>query len=295
MQYCLTTDIDYPLSMAKISDEQNKLEDLRKILENGSDDPDWNRSSFEEIEVVTFKGKIVIPPALQNGIIEWYHEVLRHPGKDRTYQSISHQFHWKNLRKSTHNFVESCDLCNRLKRRTGSRYGHLPLKDTDDDCTPWKRVYIDSIGPWCCTDKNGIQHCLNALTVIDAATGWFEVFRVNTATAEEAARRFDHEWLARYRRPCQVICDLGGEFMGGFRELEASYGFKLRPAGRRNPQANGLIERIHLVMQNMLLTYELGDRSWTGDENILWDEYLAAIAFAIRATHNTTLGASPAE
>ena len=40
LQYCLTTDIDYPLSMAKISDEQKKLEDLRKILENGSDDPD---------------------------------------------------------------------------------------------------------------------------------------------------------------------------------------------------------------------------------------------------------------
>ena len=45
----------------------------------------------------------------------------------------------------------------------------------------------------------------------------------------------------------------------------------------------------------MLLIYELGDREWTPNEGKLWDKYLAAISFAIRATHNTTLGASPAE
>ena len=150
IQYCLITEIEYPLSIVKISHEQENDPVLKRIRINGPspNDKDYDMTSYEETEVVTYKVKIFIPTSLTESIIDWYHDVLRHPGKERTLRSINQHFYWKKMKEQIFKFVEDCEICSKLKRRTGSRYGHLPLKDTEDDCTPWQRVYRDSIGPW---------------------------------------------------------------------------------------------------------------------------------------------------
>ena len=56
---------------------------------------------------------------------------------------------------------------------TGSRYGLLPLKDTNQELTPWGTVNIDSIGSQ--FDYEGKERTLTALTIIDPFIGLFEL------------------------------------------------------------------------------------------------------------------------
>ena len=51
------------------------------------------------------------------------------------------------MRQDILRHTSNCDMCARLKQRTGPRYGLLPLKDTSQDIEPWDTVNIDSIGP----------------------------------------------------------------------------------------------------------------------------------------------------
>ena len=58
------------------------------------------------------------------------------------------------------------------------------------------------------------------------------------------------------------------------------------PSSRNNPQSNEIIERIHLVMLNILRTLELGDVIWEY-EDYIWNIYLAKISWKIRSIFNT--------
>ena len=94
--------------------------------------------------------------------------------------------------------------------------------------------------------------------------------------------------------PRELSFDQGGEFTGSeFQELLDSYGIKPKPSTSRNPQSNGIIERVHLTLHNMLRTFDLQLQQFDPTEP--WQGYLAAIAFAIRSTYHTTLQATPAE
>ena len=37
----------------------------------------------------------MIPKQIQNTLVEWYHNVLCHPGETRTKLTIGQHFHWK--------------------------------------------------------------------------------------------------------------------------------------------------------------------------------------------------------
>jgi hypothetical protein len=50
---------------------------------------------------------------------------------------------------------------------------------------------------------------------------------------------------------------------------------------------------VHQVLGNALRNFEIEKQEL--DEHYPWDEFLSSAAFAIRSTHHTTLGASPAQ
>jgi hypothetical protein len=41
--------------------------------------------------------------------------------------------------------------------------------------TPWKALYVDLIGPYTLTGKDGSSIDFMCLTMIDPATSWFEI------------------------------------------------------------------------------------------------------------------------
>jgi transposase InsO family protein len=104
---------------------------------------------------------------------------------------------------------------------------------------------------------------------------------------------FDDVWLSRYPRPEYIGFDNGGEYKNVFEELVNNYGIKKNNSTPFNPQSNGIIERVHLTLNDSLRTAEIDGTEM--DENDPWGPFLASAAYAIRSTFHTTLKATPGQ
>ena len=149
------------------------------------------------------------------------------------------------------------------------------------------------------------------LTMIDPATGWFEIVELPNreityickGTNEEitkviidktsacVARLFNKSWLSCYPRAHSVVYDNGSEFKLFFENLCEEYSLTRKPTTIKNPQANSVLERVHQVISNMMRTASLDMQETCSPEII--DEYISNVGWAIRSTHHTMLGSSP--
>ena len=129
--------------------------------------------------------------------------------------------------------------------------------------------------------------------MIDPATGWFKIHKIEDKKSMTVANIVEQEWFCRYPWPSQVTFDRGGEFMNEEfkRMLMEDYGIKKKPITTRNPQANAIVERIHQVLGNMLRTFNLEEK----EEEDPWKGILSAVAFAVRSTIHTTMKKTPGQ
>ncbi len=283
---------EFPLSYMYIEHCQEKDASLQQQLK---DKPDEFKSEVRShagkpYKLITHNGKIVIPDKLQKPTVEWYHEMLCHPGETRTELTIGQHYYWKNMRKTVQSVCKTCGVCKLTKPKT-QKYGLLPPKEAE--VTPWKTVCIDLIGDY----KFGHgkkQANLSCLTMIDPATGWFEIVTIDNKTSNHIANKFETAWLNRYPWPEQVQLDRGTEFMGAISDmLFNDYGFKKKPITTRNPQANAMVERAHQTIHNMIRSQRVKDIDSLSDGS--WDGILGAVAFAMRSTVHTTTRATAAQ
>ncbi len=60
-----------------------------------------------------------------------------------------------------------------MNKQQKHKYGKLPPKLAITN--PWEAVCVDLIGPYTLKGKDGIQIDFMCVTMIDPATGWFEI------------------------------------------------------------------------------------------------------------------------
>jgi transposase InsO family protein len=131
-----------------------------------------------------------------------------------------------------------------------------------------------------------------AVTMIDPATGWFEIASITTKRANVVANTVEQTWLTHYPWPSQVVLDPGTEFMAEFTHmLETEYGITKKAITRRNPQANSIKERVHQTIGNMICTFSVQSM----DDDNPWNGILSAVAFAVHTTLHTTARATLAQ
>lgn len=161
---------------------------------------------------------------------------------------------------------------------------------------PWNTIQVDMIGPWT-LKRNTIQMEFKALTMIEPVTCWPELALTVTGTSAAISNIFDTQWLCRYPRPTNAIHDNGGEFTGiEFLEPLQSYGINSKPTTVKNPQANSIVERSHLVISNQLRTFDLQHESLsTTNFKQMENDLLQATAWAIRSTIHSTLQRTPGQ
>ena len=279
----------YPLDLRAIDTAQQQDPLLLKRLKTGV--PGYHLKSFcGGEEVICHQDKIYIPAPLQARITEWYHIMLCHSGATRTEATIRQHLTWPGLRNHVQTCVQTCDVCQRYKKQK-KHYGHLPAKDAE--AQPWETLCVDMIGPYQIRRKGKKPLKLRAVTMIDPATGWFDIVEVTDKESQTVAEKIDKLWLCRYPQPNKVIYDRGSEFIGpSFQELiKEVYQIKVKPTTVKNPQANSILERIHQVLGNMIRTFELEERDINEDDP--WTGILNAVAWAVRSTYHTTLRATP--
>ncbi|HEY9299078.1 MAG TPA: integrase zinc binding domain-containing protein, partial [Phormidium sp.] len=284
----------FPGQFKLLQAEQQKDKELLKGAK--SVDSNYKLQAFcgggKSRTLICHNGKIVVPKSLQHRVVDWYHTILSHPGMTRTEETIKQHFWWKNLRQDVHKLCSTCDTCQRTKRTT-SKYGHLPAKEAEAE--PWDKLCVDMIGPYTIKQHKKKSLTLWCVTMIDPATGWFEMKQVENKEANTVANAVEQTWLTRYPWPTQVIFDKGKEFMGEFaKTVSNDYGIKCKGTTVRNPQANAILEQVHQTLGNIIRTFQIQDDPDL-DPKEPWAGILAATMFALRATYHTTLKATPAQ
>ena len=224
--------------------------------------------------------------------MEWYHWYLCHPGETPTENTIRLHYWWDKLRDTVHDICTKCHTC-QMTKKTFQKYGHLPEKVAEAD--PWDVLCIDLIGPYTIERKNKTKKPLTlwALTMIDPATGWFEMREIKTKSADSVANVLEQAWLTRYPWPTRMIFDRGSEFKAELcQTIKNDYGVKVKPITTRNPQANAIVESVQQTIGNIIPTFVLYDNDGIDDEDP-WSGIPAALMAAVRSTYSTTMQAMP--
>jgi hypothetical protein len=287
----------YPLSYSEIAHETSLDAAIQKARRTKPDRYKTEQRLFagKSFTLVTREGKIVLPKSLTKRAVEWYHNNLCHPGETRTELTIGQHYCFPGMRNLVKAVCSKCASC-QLNKKHQLKYGKIPPKDPD--IIPWDVLCIDLIGPYVITvDMNGnkkeiILHCL---TMIDPATGWFEIVEIPNKRADYVSNILQQTWLVRYPWPTKVICDRGSEFMAETKDmLENEYGIKQQVITTRNPQANSMVERAHQTLHQLIRSHDLANNPDL-DLDDPFSGILSACAFAMRTTVHTTNRATPSQ
>ena len=139
---------------------------------------------------------------IQEQTVQWYHNILCHPGKTRTEATISQHLYWKNMRKDVKNLCLKCPIC-QMNKRNKKKYGHLPEKEAE--ATPWNKLCVDLFGPYTIKRKRKKNLTLWCVTMIDLATGWFNLRTTPSKQADIIANLVEQTWLCWYPWPTQIV------------------------------------------------------------------------------------------
>ena len=290
-----------PLSYTWLKDTQEEDSELIKMCTDETSG--YHKKEFDEIELICYTEpgknkeedwKIVLSDTAVKEAVDWFHQLLNHPGKHRLFQGMK-RYHHPMLRQIVDSY--KCDACQRYKV-DGRGFGHLPPRDVR--AAPWEQVDVDLIGPWTVDTKTGNSYQFMALTSIDRVTGLAELIRLDDKmgkTSAHVASKFEESWLSRYPRPFACCHDNGGEFTGWeFQSLLADFGIRDVPTTSRNPAANGICERMHQTVGSILRDLILKEKPRTlADARILVDSALATASHAIRTNVSQVTGHSPGE
>ena len=126
--------------------------------------------------------------------------------------------------------------------------------------------------------------------MIDPATRWFEIARIIIPNSDECMEAFNNYWLCRYPQPQYIGFDNGSEFKSVFKTMCTKYGIKPKSTMDYNPQANHIPEHVHLMLGNMLRTFQLEEVELRNYDP--FSSILSSVAWAIRNTYQTVLNAT---
>lgn len=169
------------------------------------------------------------------------------------------------MRNQITNSVSTCDTCQKNKHRV-RKFGLLPEKVAEAQPS-WDKMCCDLIGPYTICRKGQKDLTCKCVTMIDPATGWFEIHQYDDKRAITVANIVEEECFSRYPWPTPVTFDRGTEFIGiEFQKMLDDYGAKKKPITTRNPQANAIVERVHQTIGNIVRTFELQDNYLDEDD-----------------------------
>jgi hypothetical protein len=288
-------DTAFPLNLQVLALQQLVDDQLQSALQQQPVKYSTTMREGVQLYVKTASDTIYVPASLCSAIMQWYHTTLQHPGIKCMQATLRENFYWPGMDAAVGALVHTCANCQKCKLTAVKKYGKIPLP-TNIKLAAWEEVHVDLIGPWdvcynssTVTGRSTIEK-IQALTIINKATGWPEFVTIRNKSSYRIALLFDSTWLCHYPRPTRVVFGNGSEFIGReFQEMLDSYGIKPVPTMVRNPKSNGVIERVHLTMGDMLRTMTFTGTDWFQE----MQRALDAVSWAVRTTINPSIKHSP--
>jgi len=218
-----------------------------------------------------------------------------HPGEQRLELTIAQHHTWIGLRGTCEHACKHCDNCAVSKKRD-KKCGLLPPKPTPE-IIPWHTLCVDLVGS--CKFRNEDEpktHMeLHCPTVMDPATGFFEIVEIGEKTANVSANWLEIHWLSWCPWPAEIAVDRGSEFAAEVsKTLKSEHGTIKKIVTSRNPQSNAAVERCHKTLHNVIRSAQTKDKK-SLDPFFGFKGLLAACRKAMNSTVHTTLRATPTQ
>lgn len=212
-----------------------------------------------------------------------YHDCVTaaHPGRDRTYARLSRHLYWPGMSKDVKKYVASCEVCQRAK---SGRFQNGLLQPLSIPLRPWEDISMDLItGLPATADGNDA-----VFTFVDRLTKCVHLVPVkSTIDAEGAAKVYINTVFKLHGLSRSIVCDRDPRFTARFfTEVFRLLGTKLCMSTANHPQSDGMTERIHRVVGDIL-------RAFTNHQQNNWDELLPFCEFAINDRKQESTGETP--
>ena len=225
---------------------------------------------------------LAVPQSLREQVLSYAHEatLAGHSGYYKTLNRVQSKFSWPSMTVDIRKFVRSCHVC-QIKAPVGrdkpAPFQRMPLIEE-----PFQRVVIDLVGPLPVTNDRYEY----ILTMVDMATRWAEATPLRKITADKVAEAL-FDMFSRVGFPKEIQSDRGQQFMSQlFQEFNSFSNIKHIFSTPYHPQTNGVVERFHSTLKNMLR--KLAEQSPSD-----WSRYLSAALFAYRQQIHSSTGFSP--
>ena len=225
--------------------------------------------------------KLVVPKGLRTHLLEGYHNIPSggHQGVDRTRAKIQEKYYWYKMARQIKDYVNSCAICNQNKKPNRKACGALINYHAG---SPMERMHLDFLGPLPKTIR-GNEYIL---MMVDKFTKCVEGVPLPSQTAEETARAAENEFFSRFGCPFIIHTDQGRNFESQlFQAICKLLGIHKTRTTAYRPSANGQVERYNRTLMDAVRCYVKKD--------INWDEHLAQITGAMRASVNRQTGYTP--
>ena len=205
-----------------------------------------------------------------------------HLGRDKTLERLQRHFYWPQMYKTVHEYVRTCDQCQRSKATNQSPPGllqPLPIPQRNWDC-----VSLDFIGPLPKT-SNGYDMIM---TVVDKLSKMIHIIpTTSSATAPDTAQLFFSHVFKHHGLPSSVISDRDTKFTSDFWTcLFNLTGTRLLLSTAYHPQTDGQTERANRTIEDML-------RPYVSSHHTDWDQHIAAVEFAYNNSVHAGTGFTP--
>ena len=197
--------------------------------------------------------QLAVPQQLRPEILHAYHDSLLgggHQGYERTLESIRLKYYWPRMPTIIQDYINSCDICQKSKRKYGRHKAPLTNMPIDDRFDRW---HMDFIGPINPPGTDGSKHLL---VMVDSFSRWCEAIPTKTQEATEVADTIYANIICRYGAPRKLVSDRGKNFLSKvIKNLSELFNIKRHHTSSYHPQTNSACERLNSYIETQLKAY----------------------------------------
>ena len=204
-----------------------------------------------EDDVVLKHGLIYVPAqdAIKTQVLQAHHDapLAGHLGQDKTYELISRNYTWPNMRQWVNEYINTCETC--IRNKTPRQRPHGPLKPLTIPPGPWKSVSMDFIVELPPSQgHDAIYVCVDRFTKMAHFSA-----TTSAVTAKGTARLFLCDIVRLHGLPADIVSDRGTQFTAKFtKRLLELCDIKGNLSTAFHPQSDGQTERVNQVLEQYL-------------------------------------------
>ena len=223
--------------------------------------------------------RLWLPVGYRERVIKIAHKDVGHMAVAKTLQRVQEHFRWPGMAMDVVKFITKCGACaiNKVKR-------DFPLPtEMPLPAAPGLIIAADLTGPF----PESAEGNKYLLSIIDHCTGWVEVKPLPDKSAKSIYNYLVREYFPRYSAPEVFLTDNGLEFKNKLiiDHLE-ELGVEVRHSTPYHPQSNGMVERFHRTMKDML-------KKMVNSRAGQWEHFLGDVLTAYRTTCSGSTGFTP--